>query len=150
MKTIDEILSKYKETSQLIDILSEVQGEYGYVSEDNMRRIEQVMHIPLVEIYGVVTFYAAFKLKPFGKYKIVVCDGTACHVKGSKKLSDAVKDELGIDEGSITSDGAFSLELVRCLGLCASSPVLKVNDVVYAKCTKEKVKQVIDEYRSRG
>jgi NADH:ubiquinone oxidoreductase subunit E len=150
MKTIEEILSKYKEASQLIDILSEVQAEYGYVSEENMLRIEQVMHIPLVEIYGVVTFYAAFKLKPFGKYKIIVCDGTACHVKGSKKLAGAVKDELGIDEGGITSDGIFSLELVRCLGLCASSPVFKINDVVYAKCTKEKVKQIIDEYRSRG
>jgi NADH-quinone oxidoreductase E subunit len=150
MKTIDEILSKYKETSQLIGILSEVQAEYGYVSEENMRRIEQVMRIPLVEIYGVVTFYAAFKLKPFGKYKIVVCDGTACHVKGSKKLDNVVKDELGIEEGGITGDGLFSLELVRCLGLCASAPVLKVNDIFYAKCTPEKVKQIISEYRSRG
>ena len=150
MKTIDEIISKYKDSSQLIDVLSEVQAEYGYVSEENMRRIEQVLKIPLAEIYGVVTFYAAFKLRPFGKYRIVVCDGTACHVKGSKKLAGVVKDELGIDEGGITQDGLFSLELVRCLGLCASSPVLKVNGTVYAKCTPERVKEIIDEYRCRG
>lgn len=150
MKTIDEILSKYKDKSQLIDILSEIQAEYGFISEENMRRIEQVMKIPLVEIYGVVTFYAAFKLKPFGKYKIIVCDGTACHVKGSRKLDEVLKEELGIEDGGITEDGLFSLQLVRCLGLCASAPVLKVNNTVYAKCTPEKVKQIIAEYRSRG
>ena len=150
MKTIDEILGKYKDSSQLIDVLSEIQAEYGYVSEQNMRRIEQVLKIPLSEIYGVVTFYAAFKLKPFGKYRIVVCDGTACHVKGSRKLDNVIKDELGIEEGGITSDGLFSLELVRCLGLCASAPVLKVNDAVYAKCTPEKVREIIAEYKSRG
>jgi NADH-quinone oxidoreductase subunit E len=146
MKTIDEIISKHPEKSDLIDLLSEIQEEYGYLSEENMRQIEQRLGIPLVEIYGVATFYASFRLKPVGKHVIRICKGTACHVKKADQMESVVGDLLGIRDKETTEDGFFTLECVNCIGACAKAPNIMIDDAVYGEMTKEKVEKLIKDF----
>jgi NADH:ubiquinone oxidoreductase subunit E len=103
----------------------------------------------MAEIYGVITFYSRFTLKPKGKYNVSVCLGTACFVKGSEKVLDRVKELLKIDVGETTPDGLFSIEATRCVGACGLAPVFKVNEEVYGKATPELVDKVIEEYRNK-
>ena len=139
---MNSILEKYsKDKSNLIQILNEVQENYGYIPE--------YLDIPLAEIYGVITFYARFTLKPKGKYNIAVCLGTACFVKGSEKVLDKAKEILKIDVGETTEDGKFSLEATRCIGACGLAPVFTVNEEVYGKATPELMEKVIAEYKNR-
>ena len=145
-----KILSKYeKDKSNLIQILNEVQETYGYIPESVQLEISKYLGIEMAEIYGVITFYARFTLKPKGKYNIAVCLGTACFVKGSEKVLDRVKQKLGIDVGETTKDGKFSIEATRCIGACGLAPVFTVNDEVYGKATPELVDKVIDEYMNK-
>ena len=147
---IEKILSKYeKDKSNLIQILNEVQETYGYIPESVQLEISKYLGMEMAEIYGVITFYARFTLKPKGKYNIAVCLGTACFVKGSEKVLDRVKQKLGIDVGETTEDGKFSLEATRCIGACGLAPVFTVNDEVYGKATPELVDKVIDEYKQK-
>ena len=99
----------------------------------------------MAEIYGVITFYARFTLKPKGKYHVAVCLGTACFVKGSEQILERAKARLGIDIGETTPDGKFSLEATRCIGACGLAPVFTVNDEVYGKATVKKLDEVLDE-----
>ena len=101
----------------------------------------------MAEIYGIITFYSRFKLKPKGKYNIEVCLGTACYVKGSKAILEAFEKELGIRSGQITDDGLFSLEEVRCIGACGLAPAIVINGEVYGKMTEKKVSELILKYR---
>lgn len=145
-----KILEEYKhDKSNLIQVLNGVQEHYGYVPKEAMIYISEEMKIPVAEIYGVVTFYSRFSLKPKGKYNICVCQGTACYVKGAERILDKVKQELGIGIGETTEDGMFSLEPTRCLGACGLAPVFTVNGEVYGKATVEKVKKVLDEYKAK-
>lgn len=144
---MEEILSKYEqEKSNLIQILNEVQDYYGYVPDNAQNAISEYLSIPLAEIYGVITFYSRFTLKPKGKYHIAVCLGTACFVKGSEKVLERAKERLGIAEGETTADGKFSLEANRCIGACGLAPVFTVNDEVYGKATVKIMDEVIDKY----
>ena len=146
---IEKILAKYeKDKSNLIQILNEVQEEYGYIPESVQLEISKYLGMEMAEIYGVITFYARFTLKPKGKYNIAVCLGTACFVKGSEKILDRVKQKLGIDVGETTPDGMFSLEATRCIGACGLAPVFSVNGEVYGKATPEMVDKIIDEYKN--
>ena len=146
---IEQILLKYeKNKSNLIQILNEVQETYGYIPENVQLEISKYLGIEMAEIYGVITFYARFTLKPKGKYNIAVCLGTACFVKGSEKVLDRVKQKLGIEVGETTTDGKFSLEATRCIGACGLAPVFTVNDEVYGKATPELVDKVIDQYQN--
>ncbi len=143
---MQEILSKYvKEKDNLIQILNEVQEYYGYVPEKAMLEISNYLGMPMAEIYGVVTFYSRFTLKPKGKYHIAVCLGTACFVKGSEQILDRAKEKLGIDIGETTKDGTFSLEATRCIGACGLAPVFTVNDEVYGKATVKMMDEIIDK-----
>lgn len=145
-----EILNKYTTAKDnLIQILNEVQDYYGYVPEKAQVAISEYLDMPMAEIYGVVTFYSRFTLKPKGKYHIAVCLGTACFVKGSEKLLDTAKEALKIKEGETTEDGKFSLEATRCIGACGLAPVFTVNDEVYGKATPELMKKVIKEYMDK-
>ena len=147
---IDKILSKYdKNKSNLIQILNEVQETYGYIPEDVQLEISKYLGIEMAEIYGVITFYARFSLKPKGKYNVAVCLGTACFVKGSERVLERVKQKLGIDVGQTTPDGKFSIEATRCIGACGLAPVFTVNDEVYGKATPELVDKVLDEYMNK-
>ena len=143
---MQEILNTYvQDKSNLIQILNEVQEYYGYVPERAMLAISDYLSIPMAEIYGVVTFYARFTLKPKGKYHIAVCLGTACFVKGSEKILDRVKERLGIDVGETTADGNFSIEATRCIGACGLAPVFTVNGEVYGKATVKMMDEVLDK-----
>ena len=143
---MQEILNTYKqEKDNLIQILNEVQEYYGYVPEKAQIAISEYLSIPMAEIYGVITFYSRFTLKPKGKYHIAVCLGTACFVKGSEKILDRAKERLGIDVGETTKDGKFSLEATRCVGACGLAPVFTVNDEVYGKATVKTMDEILDK-----
>ncbi len=147
---IKKILSNYiKDKSNLIQILNEVQEKYGYIPEFAQKEISEYLNIPMAEIYGVITFYARFTLKPKGKYNIAVCLGTACFVKGSEKILERLKQRLKIDVGETTKDGKFSIEATRCIGACGLAPVFTVNGEVYGKATPEILDKVIDEYMNK-
>ena len=145
-----EILETYtKDKSNLIQILNEVQEYYGYIPKSAQVEISEYLGLPMAEVYGVITFYSRFTLKPKGKYNIAVCLGTACFVKGSEKILDKVKEKLGIDVGETTPDGKFSIEATRCIGACGLAPVFTVNDEVYGKATPEMIDKVIEEYKNK-
>lgn len=143
---MEELLSQYKkEKDLLIMILNDVQEHYGYIPAEAQKKISEYLNIPMAEIYGVITFYSRFSLKPKGKYNISVCMGTACFVKGSQKILDRLLDRLKIEVGETTPDGKFSIEETRCVGACGLAPVFTVNGEVYGKATVQKLDQVLDE-----
>lgn len=142
-----EMLSKYeKKEDNLIRILEEVQVKYGYIPKICAYEISTYLQIPLAQIYGVITFYSRFTLKPKGKYNVSICLGTACFVKGSKEILEAAKEKLGIEEGQTSKDGKFSLDNTRCVGACGLAPVFTINDEVFGKATVKKMNEVLDEY----
>ena len=145
-----EILSKHsKDKSNLIQILNEVQEVYGYIPRHTQEAISEYLGLTMAEVYGVITFYSRFTLKPKGKYNVAVCLGTACFVKGSEQILEKLKEKLGIDVGETTPDGKFSIEATRCIGACGLAPVFTVNDEVYGKATPELMKKVIKEYMDK-
>ncbi len=145
---LQEIIQKYKTTKgALIPVLHEAQELYGYLPMSVQKIIAEGLNIPLTEIYGVVTFYTQFSLKPKGKYKIQVCMGTACYVKGSGTILDKLKEKLGIHVGECTDDGRFSLDACRCIGACGLAPVMMINDDVYGRLTPDEIEGIIEKYR---
>ena len=144
---LEPILKKYAEQDgALIPILQEAQAIYGYLSEEVLEAISRGLKIPLIRIYGVVTFYAQFYLTPRGRHTVRVCRGTACHVRGGKNIRKAVHQFLGIEENETTPDFKFTFETVACLGACALSPVLLVDKNYYGKLTPAKVEKVLKQY----
>ncbi len=147
---VEEILKKHDyRKDNLIKILLDIQKEYRYLPEDVINYIGVALDIPPAKIYGVATFYAQFSLKPKGKYTILVCDGTACHMAGSTSLIESIKEELNISPGDVTEDLLFSLDQVGCLGACALAPVMVINEEVYGNLTPEKVKEIIKNLKER-
>lgn len=147
---VDQILVNYtNDKSNLIQILNEVQEKFGYVPTIAQEQIAKFLGIEVAEVYGVVTFYSRFTLKPKGKYAISVCMGTACFVKGGEKVLDRVKEKLKIGEGETTEDGKFSIDATRCIGACGLAPVFTINDEVYGKATPEMVDKVLEEYKNK-
>ena len=147
---LEELFSKYESIKDnLIQMLNEIQEHYGYIPLEVQKELSEYLSVPMAEIYGVITFYSRFSLKPKGKYNISVCLGTACFVKGSEKLLDTAKEALKIKEGETTEDGKFSLEATRCIGACGLAPVFTVNDEVYGNATPELIDKVIDEYKNK-
>ena len=145
-KFIEKLFSEYKPIKDnLIQMLNEIQEHYGYVPMDVQKELSEFLSIPMAEIYGVVTFYSRFSLKPKGKYNISVCLGTACFVKGSQKIMDRLLERLKIKPGETTKDGLFSIEETRCVGACGLAPVFTVNGEVYGKATVKKLDEVLDE-----
>ena len=148
VKQIEEIIARYKdERTPLMMILSDIQNEYGYIPLDVQELISEKTGIPVAEIYGVVTFYSFFSLKPKGKYVIGVCLGTACYVKGSQQVIDKFAEILNIKPGETTSDGLFTLDALRCIGACGIAPAITINGKVYPKVSVGQVPAIIDEYR---
>lgn len=130
----------------LMPIMQKAQEIYGYLPIEVQTMIAKNTGIPLEKIYGVATFYAQFALNPKGKYKISVCLGTACYVKGSGDIYNKLQEKLGIEGGGCTPDGKFSLEACRCIGACGLAPVLTVNDDVYGRLTPDDVDTVLAKY----
>ncbi len=150
-----EQLKKVIESSRntpgcLMHILQEAQAIYGYLPLEVQKTIAEGLGISLSEVYGVVTFYSQFSLKPKGKYRISVCLGTACYVKGSDKILEEVEKQLGIKCGECTADGLFSIDSCRCVGACGLAPVMMVNEEVYGKLEPSKIKGILDSYREEN
>ena len=144
------IIEKYNNPSEsLIAILQEVQALVGYISEESVKCINEITGIASSRILGVASFYAGFRLKPIGKYRIMVCMGTACHVNGGERVADTLRRTLGIEAGDITEDGLFSWEEVACLGCCSISPAMMINDTAYGKLTSEKVVEILESIKEQ-
>ena len=149
-KQLDEVIEKYRQTpGKLIPILHEAQEIYGYLPMEVMRVIALALDIPVAKVYGVATFYSRFSLNKKGKYRISVCLGTACYVKGAASVLNKFKERLSIEVGECTEDGLFSLEECRCVGACSLAPVVTINDEVYGRMTPDDVDRLIDEYEAR-
>ena len=142
-----DILDRHgREASRLIPVLQEVQKIYGYLPQEVLTFVATSLSLPPARVFGVATFYAHFNLEPKGRYVFRLCDGTACHVKGSEDILDALREKLGLsDEKDTTSDLMFTVETVSCLGACGLAPVMTVNDKVYGQVTPQRAVEVIDE-----
>ena len=145
---VAEIVAQYgKEPGSLITVLQKTQDIYGYLPKEAICLIREKTGIAESEIMGVATFYTQFRLTPVGKYLIMLCQGTACHVNSSELILQTIKDELGIDDGETTEDGLFSLKCVACLGCCSLSPVMMINEDTYGSLTPDKTKKILRELR---
>ena len=148
LKQIEGVLDELaKVKGSLITILQKTQDIYGYLPKDAIVYISERTGIAESEIMGVATFYTQFRLTPVGKYLIMLCQGTACHVNSSELILQTIKDELGIEDGETTEDGLFSLKCVACLGCCSLSPVMMINDNTYGSLTPDKTKKILKELR---
>ncbi len=145
----EQIIERHNnKKSELIAVLQEIQNEYKYLPEDVLEYVSEKMKITPSKIFSVATFYENFSLEPKGKYIIKICDGTACHVRKSIPILNALRKELGLtDKKDTTDDMLFTVEIVSCLGACGLAPVITINDKVYAKMTPEAVTEVIASIR---
>ena len=144
---LDAVIAECKgDKSQLMHVMQEAQGIYGYLPREVQVMIAEGMDIPLEKIYGVATFYAQFSLSPKGEYDISVCLGTACYVKGAQPIIDKISEILGIEPGECTADGKFSLEECRCIGACGLAPVLTINEDVYGRLTVDDIDGILAKY----
>ena len=144
---LQEIIAENKDKQgSLIHVLHEAQLIYGYLPIEVQKIIAEGMNIPPAEVYGVVTFYAQFSLKPKGEYKISVCLGTACYVKGADLVLDKLKESLDIQVGDCTEDGKFSLDACRCIGACGLAPVLTINNDVYGRLVPDDIPGILAKY----
>jgi len=147
IETIKDICKSFgNKEGELINILHKTQGVFGYLPAEVQSVIAHELNLSEAKVYGVVTFYAFFTMKPKGKHKISVCMGTACYVRGAEKVVDEIKKELKIKVGDITPDGKFSLDCLRCVGACGLAPVMMVGEKVYGRVEVPQVKEILAEY----
>ena len=150
VKKINEICDRYaEERTPLMMILSDIQKEYGYIPLEVQELVSERTGVPVAEIYGVVTFYSFFSLKPKGKYVIGVCLGTACYVKGAQQIIDKFSEIIGIKAGETSADGLFTIDALRCIGACGIAPAVTINGKVYPKVSVDAVKGIVDEYKAK-
>lgn len=143
-----DVIKKYpKEKRFTLAILQDIQRKYKYIPREAIEALAKYLDTPVSRLYGMATFYKALSLTPKGKYIITVCDGTACHVAGSMVVFDELEKYLGIKPGETTKDRMFSINTVNCIGCCAVSPVMMINDKYYGNLTPKIVKEIIDSYR---
>ena len=148
---ITAICDRYaNEKTPLMMILSDVQKEYGYIPLEVQELVSEKTGVSVAEIYGVVTFYSFFSLKPKGKYIIGCCLGTACYVKGAQQVIDKFSEILGIAPGETTKDGMFTIDALRCIGACGIAPAVSINGKVYPKVEISQVPKIIKELRAEG
>ena len=146
-KELREWLAEHKGVAGIaMQALQKAQDIYGYLPYEVQSMIAESIGQPLSEIYGIATFYSQFRLKPTGKFKISVCLGTACYVKGSEKIYDLIAKKLNLAEGECSADGKFSLESCRCIGACGLAPVMTINDDVYGRLTGDEIDSILAKY----
>lgn len=147
-RKLREILAELKnQKGALMPALQKAQEIYGYLPVEVQKMVADGLDIHLEEVYGVATFYSQFSLNPKGKYKVSVCLGTACYVKGAGEIFDKVSKNLGIDNGECTEDGKFSLDACRCIGACGLAPVLTINEDVYGRLTADEIPEILSKYK---
>lgn len=150
LSVVDRIIERRGTTAdKVIPILQDIQASYGYLPLPALQYLAEKTDITPSQIYGVVTFYAQFRMTPMGKHIIRVCHGTACHVQGAVRVSQAVSDFLGVKDGETTEDGLFTLETVACLGCCSLAPVMMIDSTAYGQLTQAKVKKILTQYIER-
>ena len=151
MKSVETILERHPNAGRdhLIPILQEVQAVEGYLSRASIARVGEELHLPASKIFGVATFYNMFRFQPKGKNHVMICRGTACHVKGSKRVLDMVTKALKLQPGQTSRDGLFSLEVVACMGACGLAPVVNINGQFHAKVTPMKLQRILEECRNQ-
>lgn len=145
---LQKLIEKNKNVrGSLIHVLHEAQLIYGYLPIEVQKVVAEGLNVPLAEVYGVVTFYAQFSLKPKGQYQVSVCLGTACYVKGANLVLDKLKEELNVAVGDCTEDLKFSLQACRCIGACGLAPVITINEDVYGRLVPEDIPGIIAKYK---
>lgn len=148
LSLLEPVLAKYAAVKgSLITILQQAQEIYGYLPMDVIYHIAEKTGTTPARVLGVATFYTQFRFQPVGKYLIMLCDGTACHVNGSARIAAAVQEYLGVENGGTTADGLFSFSIVACLGCCSLSPVMMINEDTYGSLTPDKTKKILKELR---
>lgn len=151
LSLLDTVLDTYANVDgSLITILQKAQEIYGYLPQDVIRHISEKTGVNPAKIMGVATFYTQFRLKPVGKYLIMLCKGTACHVNGSDLIERTITETLGIHDGETTEDGLFTLKNVACLGCCSLSPVMMINEETYGSLTPDKTKKILAELTAQA
>lgn len=147
---LDDVVKRYGgDPTNVITILQRAQDIYGYLSEDVLYYVAKVAGVSPADVMGVATFYSQFRLSPIGKYLIMSCQGTACHVNASERISTVIQEYLGIKEGETTDDGLFTLEEVACLGCCSLAPVIMINGEAYGNLTPEKVTSILKDIQAK-
>jgi NADH:ubiquinone oxidoreductase subunit E len=150
LRQMEQILAgRRSQPQQLIEVLQDIQEDYGYISQKDMQTVSQSLGVPVIEVYRVASFYKAFRLKPAGKVVLTLCMGTACHVRSARLVLDQAIGELGVKPGEITPDGLFSIERVNCLGACAMGPIVKENEIYHHHMTPGKLRRLIETIRHR-
>jgi NADH:ubiquinone oxidoreductase subunit E len=151
LNKVDEIINNYNgEQEALLMIMQDISDIYNYVPPEVIPVLVKKLGVRESLIYSVATFYKTISLKPRGKYIVSVCTGTACHVRGAEKITDAISENLGIEEGETTEDSLFTLEAVRCIGCCASGPVINVNKDTHGGLDRSSTLKVIDKYKQQA
>ena len=148
LEKVNTIIDRYKDNaSALISILQDVQDEYNYLPEEALREVAKALNTPLIDIYSVATFYKSFSLTPRGRHLVTVCLGTACHVRGGRRILGEIVKKLNIGPGETTEDRLFTLETVNCLGCCAIGPIVVVDGEYYGEMTSRKIDPILEKYR---
>jgi NADH:ubiquinone oxidoreductase subunit E len=149
-QTLEQILEgRRSQPNQLIEVLQDVQKNYGYISQETIRTVSQNLGVPLIEVYRVASFYKAFRLKPSGKHVLTFCTGTACHVRNATILLAQATSHLGVQLGETTPDGLFSIEHVNCLGACALGPIVIEGGYYHHHMTPARIRKMIETLRSQ-
>ena len=147
-KKVATIVDEYGcNRDSLISILQDIQSEYRYLPEDVLRQVARQLELPLIQVYGVATFFKSFSMKPRGEHLVTVCLGTACHVRGAPAVLNEARRQLGVEAGDTTKDMQFTLETVNCLGACALGPIVVVDDQYTGQVGPAKVKNILKKYR---
>ncbi|MSC84914.1 NAD(P)H-dependent oxidoreductase subunit E [Eubacterium sp. am_0171] len=147
LERIAELTAEYKgKEGSLIQVLHMAQGIYGYLPLEVQEVIADGLDIPLAEVSGVVTFYSFFATQPRGKHTIRVCLGTACYVRGGKKIVERLREILGVEIGETTKDRIFTFEVARCIGSCGLAPAMSIDDQVYKQVNPDKLEQILQRY----
>ncbi len=149
MIEIRNLLEKYPDLNRdcLIPILQDVQDIKGYISEDSIKQVSEYLGLPMSKIYGLATFYNQFRFSPPGKYHIQICHGTSCHMKGGGRLLKEIRKLLQIDDGEVSRDRLFSLEVLSCIGACGQSPVVCINGEYFSRVDGKKLQEIISFYK---
>jgi len=149
LSKLEPVFQRYqnKLTGALIPVLQEAQGIYGYLPVDVLECIAANLNVPISQVYGVVTFYAQFHLEPRGRHIVRSCQGTACHVRGSARILDALTEKLDVAPGRTTADLQFTLETVACIGACSLAPVMMIDNTPHARLKPSSIAKILDEYR---
>ncbi len=146
LSTVDNLIEKYgADESWLVMLLQDIQAEYNFLPRPALERVAAKLGVPLTRVYNVATFYGSFSLTERGRHILRVCDGTACHLRGTNAVRDEITRQLAIGEGETTPDGKFTLEVVACLGACALAPVITIDSEYHGGMTPERIREVLDQ-----